>query len=50
MKSALPVGIVCGQVEVPHDVGNGQRRRPRDARQTVHNHAAIGLAYFVCKK
>jgi len=43
-----PVGVVGGEVEVLHDVGDGQGRGPGDACQAVHQAAAVRLAHLVC--
>ena len=44
----VPVGVVDGESEVMHDVGDNNGRRARDARQTVHQYATGWLTNRVC--
>ena len=45
----LPVGLVVRQVKVFHDISYGNGGRTRYAGQTMHQHTATRLSYFVCK-
>lgn len=41
------VGLVHGELLVPHDISDGDGGRPRDARLAMHQHSAVVLANLV---